>query len=64
MRRFTVLVVLAVALAGCGSAAGERSAQGRSDDAPFGTVDAVGGGQIAGEELAGRDLALWFWAPW
>jgi hypothetical protein len=35
-----------------------------SGDAPFGAVDAVGGGQIDGAELAGRDLALWFWAPW
>jgi hypothetical protein len=33
-------------------------------EAPFDTVDAVGGGQIDGAELAGRDLALWFWAPW
>lgn len=28
------------------------------------TVPAVGGGQIAGADLVGRDLALWFWAPW
>jgi hypothetical protein len=35
-----------------------------SGAAPFDTVDAVGGGQIDGGALAGRDLALWFWAPW
>lgn len=28
------------------------------------SVPAVGGGQIAGADLAGRDVALWFWAPW
>lgn len=28
------------------------------------TLPAVGGGQVVGAELAGRDLALWFWAPW
>lgn len=27
-------------------------------------LPAVGGGQVVGAELAGRDLALWFWAPW
>jgi len=31
---------------------------------PFDAVPAVGGGQVDGAELAGRDLALWFWAPW
>lgn len=24
----------------------------------------VGGGQIEGGDLAGRDVVLWFWAPW
>lgn len=24
----------------------------------------LGGGQVQGAELAGRDVALWFWAPW
>lgn len=24
----------------------------------------VNGGQIEGASLQGRDLALWFWAPW
>lgn len=28
------------------------------------TLPAVGGGQVVGAELAGRDVALWFWAPW
>lgn len=32
--------------------------------APFATVALVGGGQLDGGDLAGRDLALWFWAPW
>jgi hypothetical protein len=46
------------------STAGGSGSSGRSGAAPFGTVDAVGGGQIRGAELAGRDVALWFWAPW
>lgn len=88
MRRVAALLVLAMTIAGCGSAttggsadgsppssadggtatapASERSSDSTrtSGDAPFGTVDAVGGGQIDGTELAGHDLALWFWAPW
>ncbi len=23
-----------------------------------------GGGQVTGAELQGKDVALWFWAPW
>ena len=74
MRRLAALVVLALAIAGCGSPTTEGatggsapaapSTGGGTGTAPFGTVDAVAGGQIDGAELAGRDLALWFWAPW
>ena len=28
------------------------------------TADLVGGGQLEGGDLAGRDVVLWFWAPW
>ena len=28
------------------------------------TADLLGGGQLAGGDLAGRDVVLWFWAPW
>lgn len=24
----------------------------------------LGGGQVRGAEYAGRDVAIWFWAPW
>lgn len=24
----------------------------------------LGGGRVSGSELAGKDVALWFWAPW
>jgi hypothetical protein len=68
---------MTLAVAACGTAAPRSAADGGrtaaatadgspepSGDAPFGTVEAVGGGRIDGGELAGRDLALWFWAPW
>ena len=28
------------------------------------TAPRLGGGTIDGEDLAGRDVAFWFWAPW
>jgi hypothetical protein len=28
------------------------------------SVDRLGGGQISGGDLAGRNVVLWFWAPW
>ena len=24
----------------------------------------LGGGQVVGNEFAGKDVAIWFWAPW
>lgn len=49
---------------GAAEPAARPSAVPADGDAPFGTVTAVGGGQIDGGDLVGRDLALWFWAPW
>ena len=28
------------------------------------SVAQLGGGQIEGGDLVGRDVVLWFWAPW
>jgi thiol-disulfide isomerase/thioredoxin len=57
------------------AAGGEADAAGGEADAaggeagseplvPFATVPTVDGGEIDGATLAGRDIALWFWAPW
>jgi hypothetical protein len=27
-------------------------------------VDQVGGGQLVADDYAGREVLLWFWAPW
>jgi hypothetical protein len=54
---------LLVGCAGGGATAPAPAASAGGADLDF-TVPAVGGGQVEGGELAGRDLALWFWAPW
>lgn len=28
------------------------------------TAPALDGGQVVGADYAGRDVAMWFWAPW
>lgn len=80
MRRpFVPAVLLAVLAAGCGGAGEPGSAPGADpvtalatptvadvvDPAVFDfTATAVGGSQMDGAELVGKDVALWFWAPW
>jgi hypothetical protein len=83
----TAVLVLALAAAGCSSAAPRTSADRgtrpqpatspkaaeteRAEDASDAPVPdvldfaapAVGGGRVAGREFAGRDVAMWFWAP-
>lgn len=74
MKRLLVLVVL---LAACGGPAddvaappapatdSQTSASGGAVPAALNwSVDRLGGGQIEGGDLAGRDVVLWFWAPW
>jgi hypothetical protein len=77
MRRpLDLLAVMAVAVAAVAVACGagqprggwETRAPGAATPALMSELDfsvpALGGGQIEGRELAGRDVALWFWAPW
>lgn len=47
-----------------GSDAAPASAPGVSVPQLEFTAAAVGGGQVVGSELAGKDLVVWFWAPW
>ncbi len=28
------------------------------------TAPKLGGGQVVGSEFVGKDVAMWFWAPW
>jgi hypothetical protein len=70
-RRLAVLAVLALAAAGC-SQAGTSGADGPpATSASPGvaelldfTAPVLGGGTLRGADYAGKDVAIWFWAPW
>ena len=46
-----------------GTAGADGSAPPVAEALDF-TAPLVGGGQLDGGDLAGRDVVLWFWAPW
>jgi len=71
---FTLVMVSALALTGCGTASAGRevtpaasdggaatTATGGSYDFTVATLD---GGTFDGHRLAGKPAVLWFWAPW
>jgi hypothetical protein len=68
-RWVATLVFSAAVLTACGSTtsgATATSAAGTAPSAPFAlqfSADVVGGGQLDFRSLAGKTLALWFWAP-
>jgi hypothetical protein len=75
-RRTGAALVVLLLLASCSGSAGQESFS-RPDGADppppaadnanlFGfTAPRLGGGsQVTGAELQGKDVALWFWAPW
>ncbi|MGH9194405.1 MAG: hypothetical protein ACRD1T_01530 [Acidimicrobiia bacterium] len=47
-----------------------ESPKAKSSNAKFGantldfTAPKLGGGQVVGSEFVGKDVAIWFWAPW
>ena len=62
-------LVSAVAAAGLlvAGACGSTSEQARTEPAEvagFGALPTVAGGQLDLSSLEGRDVLLWFWAPW
>lgn len=76
--RLRPLAALAVILllASCGAGAQQETftAPGGEDSRPpaadnanlygFAAPRLGGGSQVTGSELQGKDVALWFWAPW
>jgi thiol-disulfide isomerase/thioredoxin len=68
-RTFTALVVvLLLALAGCGgnSSSPESTGGSTSSESPLPTFTAttLDGDEFSSVELEGRPSVLWFWAPW
>lgn len=72
-----VAVVVAVAAASCSGPPPPAATSPASSGAPAPTATSdevpqilrfqaplLGGGTFDGATLAGRDVALWFWAPW
>lgn len=62
------VAVTALLAGGCGDDADGDAAGAPIDPGdvwPTGLAgELVGGGQIDANDLEGRDLVLWFWAPW
>lgn len=77
VRKLMVLALLTVVLAGCAKK-DEAPSQGVKFESPPApdpeaslgsglldfTAPKLGGGKVVGSEYAGKDVALWFWAPW
>ena len=71
-----VILTCALLLAACGSGRESASfpAPAEMTEPAAGSADASffeftaprlgAGGQVTGAELKGKDVALWFWAPW
>jgi hypothetical protein len=64
-----VLFLAACSSGGDGSVAfpkatGEPAGESNADLLDFEAPRLGGGSQVTGAELQGKDVALWFWAPW
>jgi hypothetical protein len=67
-RRAVALALVALAATACSSTDNQNSppppASSNAAELLDFTAPLVGAGTVQGAELAGRDLAVWFWAPW
>ena len=63
MRRWLLAVMVVVAACSPEPPAAPPAAAGDTPEALNWSAELVGGGQLDGGELAGRDVVLWFWAP-
>jgi hypothetical protein len=67
-----VAVAIVVFAAACTSAPPARSPDAATSETPSSamaevldfTAPQLGGGTLEGADYAGKDTAIWFWAPW
>jgi hypothetical protein len=70
VRRLLVLLLVCVLASACASPGGDTAAPGggggggRETASLDFTAATVDGGQLDASSLDGRDVVLWFWAPW
>ena len=64
VRPLIAVVLLVAVTASCGSDPSTSApASGASEVLAF-EAPLLDGGTFRGEDLAGKDVAFWFWAPW
>ena len=63
-RPWAVVVLALLVLAGTSCAADEPSTPTTSPEVLDFEAPLLDGGTFRGEDLAGTDVAFWFWAPW
>ncbi len=74
MKRVAVTMAVVLLLSACAQTDSDRK-QGSREPVQQGPARAgahlldfrapkLGGGHVAGSDFAGRDVAIWFWAPW
>jgi hypothetical protein len=73
LRAVAAIPLLALVFAACGGSGTVSRKSPTSESAPKSAGDSdilafkapkLGGGEVDGGDLAGKDVAVWFWAPW
>ena len=64
MQKVLTLMLTVLILGGCAQREKPKPAAREGDEILDFTAPKLGGGQVVGSEFAGKDVALWFWAPW
>lgn len=64
MQKLMIPIVTALVLAGCAQSLKPKPPDRDEAEILDFTAPKLGGGQVVGTEYAGKDVALWFWAPW
>ena len=63
-RPWVAVAIAVLVLAGASCGRDEPSTPGSSPEVLAFEAPLLDGGTFRGEDLAGKDVAFWFWAPW